>query len=103
MALLDLIVHSRGSSASGWAWVSNSSQPGLSAEGLRPVRQSIQASEAPQGSHGVAGKLIQGATWHQAPGLTEGAWRATPGAEDRVHRDLGGRQGWPIARREGWG
>lgn len=37
----------------------------------------------------------------QAPGLTDGACRAAPGAQDRGHRALRGWQGWP--RSEGWG
>lgn len=40
---------------------------------------------------------------HQAPGLTDGAWRATAGVEDRVRRDLRGLQGRPSARSESCG
>lgn len=39
----------------------------------------------------------------QAPGLTDGAWRATAGVEDRVRRDLRGLQGRPGARSESCG
>ena len=46
---------------------------------------------------------VVGENRRQAPGLTDGAWRATAGVEDRVRRDLMGWQGWPGARRESWG
>lgn len=56
-------------------------------------------STSAQHSH-TQGGLENG---HQAPGLTDGAWRATAGVEDRVRRDLRGLQGRPSARSESCG
>lgn len=78
----------------------------------RPVRRrppaSLTTHLGPQAEGALArpSTATPGVVWEnrrQAPGLTDGAWRATAGVEDRVRRDLRGRQGWPGARRESWG